>query len=98
MTSDLGACEKWLIFNESYLELIHHWTPYRDSRLYKVTVSPGDLDTKIAAIFGVLKNWNVEHIYCPVVSQDLILLLASKSTRDHSYAHIVTSFIVIQIT
>ena len=32
MTSDLGECEKWLIFKESYLGLINPSTPYRDSR------------------------------------------------------------------
>ena len=58
MTSDLGACRKWLIFNESYLELIHPSIPYRDSRHSKVTVSPGDLDTKIAVIFRIIiRNW-----------------------------------------
>ena len=81
MKSDLGACEKWLIFNESYLESIHPSTPYHDSRLSKVTV-----DTKVAVIFGVLrKNWNAEHMYGHLVNQDLILLSASKSARDHSF-------------
>ena len=85
MTSDLGECEKWLIFRESYLELIHPSTPYRGSRLSKVMMSPGYLDTKSAVILGVLtKNCNVEHIYGHVVNQDLILLSVSKSARNHS--------------
>ena len=89
MTSDLGAREKWSIFNESYLELKHYSTPYRDSRLSKVTVSPDDLDTKIAAIFGVSKKtperWST---YMTMLSTKIWFYLVFKKRPKPQFMHI----------
>ena len=97
MKSDLGACEKWLIFNESHLELIHPSTPYRDSSLSKVTVSPGNLDTKIAVIFGVLKKPKMWSTIMAMLSPKIwIHYRFQKAPTTTVYAHTVTSVIVIK--
>ena len=77
MASDVGEYEKWLVFNESYLELIPFDTISRFKTFHQVT------STLRLLQFWYIKNWNVEHIYGHVVNQNLILLWVSKSARDH---------------
>ena len=97
MTSDLGACEKWLIFNESYLELIYHSTPYRDSRLSNVKVEPGDLDTKIAEFLEYQKIPETWSAYIAMLSTKIWFYYRfQKAAETTFYAHRVTSVIVIQ--